>query len=399
MGNGIKDKVAIIGMGCTRFGERWESSAYDLILEAFNECIADAGIEKEAIQAAWLGAYYEQFHIGKLAVPLSVTLNLDHIPVSHVENACCTGTEALRGAAYAVASGACDIALALGVEKLKDCGYGGLPEESKGPMADTLWQANINGPSIFALLASSYREKYKVSKEDLKRAIAHVSWKSHQNGFKNPKAHLRTKPTIEQIINAPIIAEPLGLYDSCGVSDGAACAIVTTPEIAKSLGKDNIISIKSLQIAASSAYETKFNEWDHTYFVTATKACQRAYEEAGVKNPREEISLTEVHDCFSITELVLMEDLQMSDRGNAWKDILDGAFDFDGRNPCQVDGGLKCFGHPVGASGLRMIYENYNQLLGRCGERQLKNVNLGLTHNVGGGPERSVSGISIIGRL
>jgi acetyl-CoA C-acetyltransferase len=397
MATGIRDKVAIIGMGCTKFGERWESGGRDLLIEAYLEGIADAGIEKKDIQAVWYGTYYPEIHLGNTAGPCAVTFDFPHIPVTRTENACCTGTEAFRGACYAVAAGAYDMVMAIGMDKLKDAGYGGLPAGDK--INETVFtQPDTHGPPIFAQLASGYRRVYGVSKEDVKKAIAHVSWKSHQNGCKNPKAHLRITPTMEQIISAPIVADPLGLYDACGVSDGAACAIITTPEIAKSMGHKDPILVKALQISASGAYESRFNEWDWARFVTCTKAAIKAYEEAGIKNPRDEISNFEVHDCFSITELVLMEDLQMSDRGQAYKDVLDGAFDMDGRNPCQTDGGLKCFGHPIGASGIRMIYENYLQLKGRAGDRQLKNLKMGLTHNVGGGPDQNITGITIIGR-
>ena len=397
MPRGIRDKVAIIGMGCTKFGERWDASAEDLMVEAFVECLQDAKIEKNDIQAGWLGTFYQDFHVGISAVPLSKTLNLPHIPVTRVENMCCTGTEAFRGASYAVASGAADICLALGVEKLKDVGYGGLPGSGSQLTLLNMTGSSGSGPGMFAQLASAYRSKYNVSREDLKKAIAHVSWKSHQNGAKNPKAHLRRPVTMEQILNAPIIADPLGLFDCCGVSDGAACAIVTTPEIARRLGHEDPILVKSLQISASS-HESGFNEWDGSHVIPAEKAAVLAYEEAGIKNPRKEISMFEVHDCFSITEMVIMEDLHFSERGQGWKDVLDGFYDFDGGVPCQVDGGLKCFGHPIGASGLRMLYEMYLQLKGRAGERQLHDPKFGLTHNLGGSPPESVNAVAIIGR-
>ena len=170
-------------------------------------------------------------------MPLAIALRLNYIPVTKVENMCATGTEAFRGAVYAVASGACDIALALGVEKLKDTGYGGLPQRTRGVENDMYWP-NLSAPGAFAQLATGYRAKHKLNKTDLKRAMAHVSVKSHANGAKNPKAHLRREITEEQVLNAPYIAEPIGLFDCCGVSDGSACAIVTTPEIARSMGKD-----------------------------------------------------------------------------------------------------------------------------------------------------------------
>jgi acetyl-CoA C-acetyltransferase len=300
---------------------------------------------------------------------------------------------------YAVAAGACDICLALGVEKLKDTGYGGLPNPGSG-FGSLAWQwwPNLTAPGSFAQLATAYAAKYRVSDKDLKRAMAHVSMKSHANGALNPKAHLRKPVSIEQILAAPIIAYPLGLFDCCGVSDGSACAIVTTPEIARSLGKTDIVSVKAIQLAVSNGSESSCNAWDGEHFVTTSRCSARAYEEAGIQNPREEISMMEVHDCFSITEMVTYEDLHISRRGYAWRDTLDGFYDRDGGLPAQIDGGLKCFGHPIGASGLRMLYEMYLQLLGRAGERQLKNPRYGLTHNLGGFPFQNVCAVSILGR-
>jgi acetyl-CoA C-acetyltransferase len=398
MATGIRDKVAILGMGCSKFGERWESNGEDLMVEAFMECIADAGIDKNKIQAAWLGTNAPQFGVGTSALPLNMALRLPNIAVTRNENMCASGTEAFRGATYAVAAGAYDICLALGVEKLKDVGYGGLPAPAGNITLNDLTAPNGSAPGNFAQLASAYRAKYNISRDLLKEAIAHVSWKSHQNGAKNPKAHLRNAVSMEQIMAAPIIADPLGLFDCCGVSDGSACAIVTTPEIAKKMGKTDLVTVKSLQLAVSNGYELEYNEWQGEHFVTTETAAKRAYEEAGIANPREEISMMEVHDCFSITELVTMEDLLISKRGEAVKDVLDGFYDLKGGVPCQVDGGLKCFGHPIGASGLRMLYEMYLQLHGRAGERQLENPKFGLTHNLGGAPFRNVAAVSIIGK-
>ncbi len=400
MATGIKDKVAIIGMGCTRFGERWDMGAEELMVEAFKECLEDAGIEKNEIGAAWLGTCFDSINVGRSALPLSMTLRLPNIPVTRVENFCATGTEAFRGACYAVASGAYDICLALGVEKLKDTGYGGLPSFVGSDSGSLVWQwfPNMTAPGAFAQLASAYAAKYKIADQDLKRAMAHVSAKSHANGVSNPKAHLRKAVNEDQIMAAPIIAHPLGLFDCCGVSDGAACAIVTTPEMAKKMGKKDFITVKSLQLALSSGEELGYNDWDGDHFVTTSKCSTKAYQEAGITNPKEEISMMEVHDCFSITELVTMEDLHISDRGQAWRDVMDGVFDRDGKIPCQVDGGLKCFGHPIGASGLRMLYEMYLQFQGRAGDRQLEDPRFGLTHNLGGFPAMNVCSIAVVGK-
>ena len=398
MATGIRDKVAIIGMGCSRFGERWDSGTEALAVEAFSEALADAGIEKSQIGAAWYGAGVEKVNVQNSAIPISTALRLGGIPVTKLENMCATGTEALRGAAYAVASGAVDIALAIGVEKLKDTGFGGLPPGRKGTFND-LWMPYGSAPAGFAQLAAGYRAKYGVGREDLKRAIGHVSWKSHQNGAKNPKAHLTKAVSMETILNAPLVAEPLGLFDCCGVSDGAACAIVTTPEVARGLGRSEVVTIKALALSVSSGVELSAAQWDAARVLNTRTAAKAAYAEAGIDDPKSQISLMEVHDCFSITELVTMEDLGLSQDGEAVTDVLDGAYDAQGDTPCQIDGGLKCFGHPIGASGLRMVYEIYLQLQGRAGDRQLPNPSLGLTHNLGGVPYNGVAAISVIGRL
>ncbi len=397
MARGIRDKVAVIGMGCTRFGERWDIAAEGLMVEAFTEALADAGIDRKRIEAVWVGNALDDINVGNSSLPAAHALRLDRVPVTRVENMCATGTEALRGAAYAVASGAVDVALAIGVEKLKDTGYGGLPLKTKGVQND-LWMPYGSAPGTFAQLAGAYAARHGVDAGDLKRAMAHVSWKSHQNGVHSPKAHLRKAIDMETIVNAPLIADPLGLFDCCGVSDGAAAAILTTPEIAKELGIDNPVTIKAIQLSASNGSEMQFSEWDGAHVPNTQAAAQRAYAEAGISDPKADIDLTEVHDCFSITELVIMEDLGLSDPGRAPADILDGRYDAGGAIPCQLDGGLKCFGHPVGASGLRMAYEVYNQLLGRAGERQRQDVKFGLTHNLGGAPFNNVAAVSILGR-
>jgi acetyl-CoA C-acetyltransferase len=396
MASGIKDKVVILGMGCSKFGERWDCNAQDLMVEAFEEALADAGIERKQIDAAWLGTAIEEQHLGKSAVPLAMTLRLPYIPVTRVENYCATGTEALRGAVYAVASGAADIALALGVEKLKDTGYGGLPQRGRGALNDLFWP-NLSAPGSFAQLATAYAAKHGADKGDLKRAMAHISVKSHANAGKNPKAHLRNPITMDDVMNASMIAEPLGLYDCCGVSDGSACAIVCTPDIARGLGKKDLVAVKALQVAVSNGEEVQFDKWDGSYFATTRIAAARAYKEAGITRPREQVSLVDVHDCFSVTELVTMEDLQLSAEGTAIRDVLDGFFDADGEVPCQIDGGLKCFGHPIGASGLRMVYEMYLQLSGRAGARQRPAPTWGVTHNLGGFPSQNVAAIAVLG--
>ncbi len=401
MAEGIRDKVAIIGMGCTKFGELWDKSPEDLMVEAFTEAIQDAGIEKKDIQAAWQGGpEMTEVSTGHSAIPLSTALKLQYIPTTKVENMCASGSEALRAATYAVASGACDIALALGIEKLKDTGYGGLPEFSHVVAVGTklrVVMANNTTPGMFAMMATRYFSHYGLTPEEGKKTLAKISVKSHHNGTLHEKAHMRREVTIDQVVNAPIIAWPLGLFDCCGVSDGSAAAIVCRADMAKNFRADPVF-IKSCQIAACTGDELSYTKYDLMHVESTCRAAPRAYKEAGIKNPREEISMMEVHDCFSITELVTYEDLGISPRGRAKEDIDAGFFELGGKIPCQPDGGLKCFGHPIGASGLRMMYEMYKQLQGKAGPRQVKNPKFGLTHNLGGVPVRNVVAINIVGR-
>ena len=385
---GIKDRVAIVGMGCSNFGERWDSSAADLMVEAGYEAYADAGLEAKDIQAAWLGTV-SSFRTGQ---PLAEALKLDYIPITRVENACATATDAFRNACYAVAAGIYDIVLAVGVEKLKDSGFSGLaiPE---APGADVA--PPTPPPSQFAMAATRYFHQYDIPYDQGKLTLAEIAAKNHHNGTLNPKAHFQREITTDQVINAPMIAWPLGLFDCCGVSDGAAAAIVTTPEIAQSLRKDYVL-VKGLGLSVG-AFGVLRDDWDFTHFPETVKASQSAYDEAGISDPREDIDLAMVHDCFTITELIICEDLGFSARGKASEDVHSGSFTLEGDLPVNTDGGLKCFGHPVGASGIRMIYEVYKQLQGKAEGRQLKKADVGLTHNLGGRPGSFTCSVAIFG--
>ncbi|MDY6835223.1 MAG: acetyl-CoA acetyltransferase [Chloroflexota bacterium] len=393
MAEGIRDKVAIIGMGCTKFGELWGKSGSDLIVDAAKECFEDAKVEPKDIQALWYGTCMS----GMTGLPLSTDLKQQYKAVTHVENACATGSEALRNAAYGVASGAYDMVMAVGMEKLKDTGYGGLPAMGGGFGPPTGTGPNATAPGMFALMATRYFAHYGINPDDGKKLLAHIAVKSHHNGSMNPKAHLRKETNMDQVLNAPIIAWPLGLFDCCGVSDGSACAILVPASQAKNFRPDPIY-IKALQIAVG-AIGIMDPEYDFTHVESTYQAGLKAYEEAGVKNPREEISMAEVHDCFSITELATYEDMQWSKRGGAKEDIESGFYDLDGGLPVQPDGGLKCFGHPIGATGLRMMYEMYKQLQGKADlpSRQIKDPKLGLTHNLGGFPAACVCSCFIAG--
>ncbi|TET77065.1 MAG: acetyl-CoA acetyltransferase [Dehalococcoidia bacterium] len=389
----IKDRVAIVGMGCTKFGERWDASADDMIIEAALEAYEDAGIEQKDIQAAWVGTMFS----GDTGRVLAEPLKLNYIPVTRVENMCATGSDTLRNASYAVAAGIYDIVLALGFDKLKDTGWMGLGDVPfPGTSRGLIGSQGASGPSAFALLATAYFAKYGLSPQEGKRMIGMISVKSHRNGAKHPKAHLRREVTIEQVLNAPIIAWPLGLFDCCGVTDGAAAAIVVRADVAKKFRPDPVY-IKALQISVGQSQGFSMSDFEYTSVYETVRAGKAAYAEAGIKNPREEISMAQVHDCFSITEAIIMEDLEFSLRGRVKEDIDSGFFEMSGGLPCQTDGGLKSFGHPIGATGLRMMYEVYKQLQGKCGERQLKNPKLGLTHNLGGFPASATVSCCIAG--
>lgn len=382
MAESIKDKVAIIGMGCTKFGENWEWSVEDMVVDAVYEAYEDAGVGPEAIEAAWIGTAYS----GAGGSLLGDIIKLHDIPITRVENFCATGMEAFRNACYAVAAGVYDTVLAVGVEKLKDSGLQGLPDSMPRPV----FGVGRTAPGSFALIASRYFARYGIGKETL----AKIAVKNHRNGALNPKAHFQREITIEQVLKAPIIAWPLGLFDCCPTTDGAAAAIITRKNLAQKVRPD-YIPVKALALSVSSMWPQFRPGFDYLGFSANVTAAQSAYQQAGIKDPLKELDIAEVHDCFTITELIIYEDLGFCPRGEAKKFIDDGVFELTGELPVNTDGGLKSFGHPIGASGLRMIYEVYKQLQGKAGKRQVKNPKLGLAHNLGGTPQ--VCCITILG--
>jgi len=391
----FRDKVAIVGMGCTQFGELWDKSADDLITDATYEACEDAGIEIKDVQAAWLGTVFS----GHTALSLSSPLKLQYIPVTRVENMCATGTEALRAAAYAVAAGACDIALAVGVEKLKDTGWVGVQPSNvvgRTTMGTSGTELGLSPPALFAQMAMRYFYQYGIGLEQGKMLLAKVAVKNHHNGSLNPKAHYQNELSVEQVMKAPIVATPLGVLDCCGVSDGAAAAIVTRADMAKNFRVDPVY-IKSMTISVGPSRDPISQEYDFAHVEENVRAAQLAYAEAGIKDPLEELSMAEVHDCFTIHEMTIYEDLGWSERGRAKEDIEAETFALKGKLPVNTDGGLKCFGHPLGASGLRMQYEVYKQLQEKAGPRQVNNPRLGLTQNLGGAVWGGISCISITG--
>jgi acetyl-CoA C-acetyltransferase len=391
--NGIRDRVAIIGMGCTNFGEHWDKSADDMLIDASSAALSDAGVTLDDVDAFWLGTMGS----GLSGLTLSRPLKIQHKPVTHVENYCATGSEAFRNACYAVASGAYDVAMAIGVEKLKDSGYSGLVVPSP---ANDGTGTTVTAPASFSLLAPAYAKKYGVDDQELKDVMTRIAWKNHRNGALNPRAQFRKEVAKETIACSPLVAGPLGIFDCSGVSDGSAAAIIVRAEDAHKY-TDKPVFVKALSFIAGPATGPIDPGYDYTSFEEVVRSADDAYAQAGITDPRAELAMAEVHDCFTPTELVLMEDLRFAERGMAWKEVLAGTFDLDGELPVNPDGGLKSFGHPIGASGLRMLFECWLQLRGNAGPRQIASIaqgkNKALTHNLGGGPGACVSFVSVVG--
>ncbi|MGZ6973936.1 MAG: acetyl-CoA acetyltransferase [Acidimicrobiia bacterium] len=390
--HGIKDRVAIVGMGCTAFGERFDTGLDDLIIDASGQAFASAGIDKDAVDAYWFGTAQS----GMSGITLARPLQREGKPVSRVENFCATGSEALRQAAYAVASGAYDIAMAVGAEKVKDSGYAGL---NAFPVPNDGTARTLTAAAMFSMVAPAYAKRYGVDEAEIKDVLARIAWKNHYNGARNPRAQFRREMSMDAICASPRVAGPLGILDCAGVADGAAAAIVVRAEDATRYAEQPLY-IKALSLVAGNGSGLIDPSYDYTHFPEVERSAADAYAQAGITDPRHELAMAEVHDCFTPTELVLMEDLGFAERGTAWKEELAGTFDLGGELPINPDGGLKSFGHPVGASGLRMMFECWLQLRGEAPEeRRIANDrSLALTHNLGGYPGEMVSFVSVVGR-
>ncbi len=390
--HGIKDRVAIVGMGCTPFAEAFDRSTDDLLVAATAEAFEAAGVEKDDVDAYWLGTAQSGMSGMTLAKPLA----LEGKPVTRVENMCATGSEALRQACYAVTSGAYDVAMAVGVEKVKDSGYQGL---NAFPIPGDGTARTLTAAAMFSMVVPAYAERYGVDLAELKQALAHVAAKNHRNGARNPRAQFRREVTEEQVLAGPRVAGELGVFDCAGVADGAAAAVVVRAEDAMRF-TDSPVYVKALSFVAGNGSGLTDPAYDYTTFPEIVACARDAYRQAGITDPRRQLAMAEVHDCFTPTELVLMEDLGFAERGTAWKEVLAGAFDLDGDLPVNPDGGLKSFGHPVGASGLRMLFEAWLQLRGEAPEdRRIPTADRGLalTHNLGGYPGELVSFVSVVG--
>jgi len=384
---GIKDRVAVVGVGCTKFGELWEKDQEDLLVEAVYEALDDAGLTPEDVDAGWVGLMYN--FTGFSGATMTEPLKLFGKPVTRVENFCASGMDAFRNACFAVAAGVYDVVVACGVEKLLDQGGGGIPIDPIHPVL-----GHASAPAMFALAASRAFHEWGWTKEDL----ANVAVKNHKNGAAHPKAHFRRPITLADAVNAPMISWPLGRFDCCAVSDGSAAIVITRPEIAKDTKhKDDYVVVKANALAIESLQPMYKVSYNWLGFPATRDAARVAYAEAGITDPLKEIDFAEVHDCFTSTELFNIGDLGfVADGKDAPAFVRDGHADVEGEVPINPSGGLKCFGHPIGATGCRMIYEVTKQLQGRADGMQVKDAKLGMAHNLGG--PGSVCSVTILGR-
>ncbi len=378
MSGNLKNKVVVIGVGCTAFGELYDKSAEDLIADAAWEAMTDAGVERQQIEAAWVGTVMSQ--LGGDA--LGDALKLHNIPITRVQNYCASGMDAFRGACLAVAAGACDVALAVGFEKMRDGGF------NRPARVHPVIDYGERAPHIFALAANRYFKQHGASKATL----AKVAVKNHHHGTLSPKAHLRMEVSEDTVVQAPLIYSPLGLFDCCPTTDGAAAAVVCRADLAKDFCPDPIY-VKAVELAVVSGQPYYKPSFDYLSFAATREAASRAYAHAGVTP--QDLDFAEVHDCFTITEIINYEDLGFCARGAGGRFVEEGRAALGGELPVNPSGGLKSFGHPVGATGVRMIYELTVQLRHAAGDRQVKDAELGLAHNLGG--PAAVSCISILG--
>ncbi len=388
MQGSIRDKVAIIGTGVTKFGEHWEADAGDLLAEAVHEACKEANIDlRKDADALWASTLYDWSGMSGWAA--AEPLKLFEKPITRVENQCASGMDAVRNAAYAVASGKYNIVIACGVEKVLDQGGRGLSQEILYWHPSLPWQS---APAYFAPSAIRAFKEWGWTREDL----AKVAVKNHQNGAKHPKAHFRREITIETVINAPMISYPLTLFDCCALSEGAAAVVLTRPDIAKRLVGDKYTTIKAMALSVETQWPFFKPGWMGLSFPATVKAAEDAYQEAGIKDPRKELDFGIVHDCFTITELMTYQDMKLCQPGEGAELIKAGVTAINGDFPINPDGGLKCFGHPVGATGVRMIAELTKQVLGKAEGCQVKDARMGFAHNLGG--PQAIAAVGIVGR-
>jgi acetyl-CoA C-acetyltransferase len=366
--------VYIVGVGMTKFGELWDKSLRDLFVEAALNAMENAGVDH--IDSMYIGAmspglFVAQEHISAL---LADYLGNSCIPAAHVESACASGGVAVRQAFFEVASGASEIVLAGGVEKMND---GADVTFALATASDQEYEAfhGVTFPGLYAMIARAHMEKYGTTREQL----AEVAVKNHEHGLKNPNAQFRMAVKREAVMKSTMVADPLGLLDCSPVTDGAAAVIICSEEVAKKLGKP-LVKIRTS--AQATAFATLHARKDLASIPSVACAAQIAYKDSGLKP--EDIDVMEIHDCFTIAELVVTEELGICQRGKSGEAVESGMTRLGGKIPVNTSGGLKSKGHPVGATGVAQIIEIVEQLRGEAGERQVEGARLGLAQNMGG---------------
>jgi len=378
----VKD-IAIIGIGVTKFGELFHQSYDDLVRDAAKQAVNDAQISMDEIGAAWLSTAFPEIGVfkGRSGMDLSEPLSLYNIPVTRVSNFCASGADAIRNAVNALRAGECDVAMALGVEKLRDR----QPQDSIVKMmveyGHPFLQKGFTAAGTFAVYANRMMKEYDLTRED----ISNVSVKNHLHGSLNEKAFYRKPCSLEEVMKSQMVADPLTVLDSCPTTDGAACVIMVRAEDVDKT-KHRPIYIDGIGLSVSTGWDLPFFDPNHDFlsFEATRNAAKMAYTQAGITKPIDEIDLVEVHDCFSIVELLTYEDLGLCKAGES-KDMIRGkSTQFGGQIPVNVSGGLLSCGHPVGSTGIRMVVEIANHLRGTAGERQVKGAKRGLSHNIGG---------------
>ncbi|MDO9539094.1 MAG: thiolase domain-containing protein [Methanocalculus sp.] len=371
--------VAVIGVGCTQFGERWDTSFRELFVEAGTLAIEDAGIGGESIDALYVGnmsagRFVEQEHIGALIADYAGLTRAGHVPATRVEAACASGGLAFRQAVLAVASGMEDIVVAAGVEKMTDAGDS---TDVLAAAADREWEgfAGATFPGLYAMIATDYMHRYPLTREQL----AMVAVKNHFHGSMNPLAQFQNEIRIETVLRSTLVADPLRLFDCSPVSDGSAAVVVAPLERAREFCDTPVTVIGTAQASDTIALHDRR---DISTLDASVAAGNRVFERARIE--RRDIDLVEVHDCFTIAEICAVEDLGFVKKGEAGRFYEEGQAYIGGELPVNTSGGLKACGHPVGATGIKQVYEVVTQLRGEAGRRQVDGAEIGMTQNVGG---------------
>ena len=380
---GIAGEVAIVGTATTSFGVLHDMGYLDLVAGSAHDAVTDAGLTMDAVDAAWLATAEPQTSglIGDSGAAVAEALRFSPRPATRVSNFCTSGMEAVRGAALSVAAGEYDICLAIGAEKMRDVTpKGSLVAKTAEGSHPTLAKGRT-APGQFALLANRYLDTYGHTRDDLAR----VAMKNHRNAMSNPSAQFGSELTMEQVLAAPVVAEPLGLYDCTPTTDGGAAVVLASRGWAEA-NASHYALIEGVGLSVTGGYVSNFFEesGDYLGFASTREAAAQAYRQAGITDPRSELDLVECHDCFTITEIVNTEDLGLAERGKGVELLRSGATAHDGEIPVNVSGGLQACGHPVGATGVRMVVEIADQVTGRAGARQVAGATKGLAHTLGG---------------